>query len=267
MTVPRSRLAVIPAVIAVLAFAALGCGDDGDDNGGDEPAGQPAEFDYEGEIGPDRWAELDPDYAECAAGREQSPIELEPAEPGRQPPIRFDYAAGPAELVNNGHSVELEPESGNAIEIGDHRYELDQVHYHAPSEHRVGDEQLPLELHFVHRDEDDGLAVLAVGAVEGAENPAFAGLVDALPGEEGDSAELEGEIDPIALMPERPGSIGRFSYDGSLTTPPCSEGVRWEVLGDPIELSREQLDRFTAVYEGNNRPLQPREGRRVIAGR
>lgn len=250
------------AVALVLACAVAGCGGDdgaGDGDGGEE---QPAPFGYSGAKGPSHWASLDPAYAECSAGKRQSPIALERGEPSRLPRIDFSYRpAEELEVENNGHSVEAVYPAGSSIEIGGTEYELEQFHYHAPSEHTLDGRPFPLEFHFVHKAHDGSVAVLAVLAAEGRANPAFSNLVRALPAKKGGRLAVEGDVNALDLLPPNAASAPRWSYDGSLTTPPCTEPVRWNVFRRPIQLSRKQIASYTAVYDDNNRPVQRLNGR------
>jgi carbonic anhydrase len=235
-----------------------GCGekDEGQAGGTSPPA-----FSYSGDTGPSHWDELDPANEECDEGRRQSPIDLEGAKPSPLPELEFSYRPGTVTLENNGHSVEAGHPAGNSVQIEDTTYELDQFHFHAPSEHDLGGRSFPLEFHFVNLAEDGSTAVVGVFAKEGRSNPAFEDLAAALPAAEGDTAEVE--VDALDLLPPDPGSVRRFVYEGSLTTPPCTEGVSWNVLAEPIEMSAEQIDRYTAVYDDTDRPLQPLAGREL----
>jgi carbonic anhydrase len=246
----------------VLACAVVGCGGDdgaGEDDGAEE---RPAPFAYSGAKGPSHWGSLDPAYAECSAGKRQSPIALERGDRSRLPRIDFSYRpADKLEVLNNGHSVEAAYPAGSSIEIDGTEYALEQFHFHAPSEHTLNGRSFPLEFHFVHKAPDGSVAVLGVFAVAGRANPAFSKLVRALPPREGGRLMVEGELNALDLLPPDAASASRWSYDGSLTTPPCTEPVRWNVFSRPIELSREQIARYTAVYDHNNRPVQLLNGR------
>ena len=260
-----SRLAVIPIVVATLA---MGCGEDEEPPaGGSDPAEPaPAEFGYTGAIGPSEWGELDPAYSACSEGSEQSPVDLGDAKPGPVPEISFDYEPATATLINNGHSVEAELESDSSIEVDGSRFALSQFHYHAPSEHRVGERAFPMELHFVHQGPGEEIFVLGALVDAGEANPAYDDLVEALPADSGESAELANPIDPAELLPPGFTEARHRSYEGSLTTPPCSEGVSWSVLEQPLELSEDQIARYTSIYSSTNRPLQPLNGRAVHLG-
>jgi carbonic anhydrase len=243
-----------------VGLAALGgCG-----GGDDEPT---AEFGYSGGEGPERWAELDPAWEACSAGERQSPIDLAGGKPRPLPRLELAYRPAEVEIENNGHSLQAEYPPGSSLEIDAAAYELRQFHFYAPSEHRLDGESFPLEFHFVHEAEDGEIVVLGVLVEEGRENQAFSALTEAAPSREGGREGVEGTVNARDLLPEAAESGPRWSYGGSLTTPPCTEGVRWEVFGEPIELSAKQIAAYTEVYDETNRPLQPRNGRRLLVDR
>lgn len=226
-------------------------------------AGSQAHWGYQGEHAPEHWAEMDPGFETCALGHMQSPIDIHNALPADLPKIGFDYHAGPAEDVNNGHTIQVNLPDSGGIDIGDTHYALVQFHFHTPSEERIDGQAYPMEAHFVHKDAEGHLAVIAVMLKEGNENAALEEVFDALPKAEGDKHALEA-LDPAALLPaER----GYYAYTGSLTTPPCSEGVRWQVLKRPIEVSESQIEAFRKLFPANARPVQPLNGRQVQESR
>ena len=226
---------------------------------------------YGGGDGPALWAELSPDFVECGSGRAQSPVALgvsQPVETSRALARHFgpgtleiDERTHVLDLMDNGHTIQITADGHSSITLDGIRFELVQVHFHAPSEHRIDGRSFPLETHLVHRSGDGELAVVGVLAVAGDANPVYETVVAGLPRAVGDDRHLE-DVDTAEdeLLPD---SDRYHRYDGSLTTPPCSEGVRWVVIADPVELSREQLDAFAAVLHDNNRPLQPLNGRRI----
>ncbi|WP_149193113.1 carbonic anhydrase [Luteimonas suaedae] len=223
-----------------------------------------AHWGYEGGHGPAHWAEIDAGFEDCAIGRMQSPIDIHGAREADLPGIDFEYRAGPAEVVNNGHTIQVNvPESGG-IEIGDARYPLVQFHFHTPSEEKIDGKAYPMEAHFVHKDAEGHLAVVAVMLKEGRSNEALADLFDALPSAEGEKRMLAKALDPEDLLPEE---HGYYAYAGSLTTPPCSEGVRWQVLKQPVELSKGQIAAFRRLFPMNARPVQALNGREVLESR
>jgi carbonic anhydrase len=270
----RSKLGVLAwtAIVVLVLGVLAGCGGDGDQEqqaqeeqaqGEQQTADQPPAFAYSGERGPENWGSLDPAYAQCSEGRRQSPVDLTGGETADLPAIDFAYRPAELEVENNGHSLEAEYPPGSSMAIDGTEYQLKQFHFHAPSEHRLGGRALPLEFHLVHEADDGRIAVLGVLVRQGRENPAFALLAPATPEEEGESVPVEGEVNARDVLPEGAASGPRWSYSGSLTTPPCTEGVRWEVLTDPIEMSAAQIESYTTAYESNNRPLQPLNDRRL----
>jgi carbonic anhydrase len=224
---------------------------------------EPPHWTYEGEEGPEHWGELSEDYALCSTGAEQSPIDIVEAVAEDVGEVTFDYLPSKINLFNNGHTIQEDYDAGSSITIGDTVYNLVQFHFHTPSEHAINGELMPLELHFVHRSEAGNLAVVGVMLVEGEENPTIAELWSHLP----TIATERRTIDAITfnaadLLPENVGHY--FRYNGSLTTPPCSEGVLWTVLDEPITVSTEQIEAFHAVFELNARPVQPLNERELI---
>jgi carbonic anhydrase len=224
-----------------------------------EAAGKGAEWRYSGDEGPAYWAALDPAYAACAAGRRQSPVSLEGAQHAPAPPLATAYRPAPFAVTDHDHTIEADSHGAGSIVLGSTRYELVQFHFHAPSEHVLAGRHFPMELHLVHRSTDGRLAVIGILIREGNENSALAPLFEDLPGKE---REAEVELSPTEILPA---SRTSYRYRGSLTTPPCSEDVRWIVLKEPIELSRDQILAFTHRYFGVNRPVQPLNGRMIAA--
>lgn len=261
---PRSRIPLLVAFAATSVVALTACGAGSAPVSTRTPAASvgatpsPAHWGYEGVDDPAHWASLSSDYGTCAAGTAQSPIDL-PAL-GHDAPLSLDVTSGDVDetTADNGHTVQLTAGSGETTVIDGTEYHLQQMHFHAPSEHTVEGERHPVELHFVHADADGKLAVVAVFARVGAHDPAFdpyiAGAV------EGTTSARTDAVDIGTMLPA---DRSYWSYEGSLTTPPCTEGVHWVVLATPIELGRGQIDALTAVHHDNDRPTQPLDGRTV----
>ena len=215
---------------------------------------------YEGEGGPEHWSNLenleDPEvtYKACGNGTEQSPINLTDAAMSDLENISFAYSDSEVKILNNGHTIQVNYDEGSSIEIDGTVYTLKQFHFHSPSEHAADGTLYPAEMHLVHADANKNLAVVGVFITEGAENPAFAPVWDNLPAEETKAIATGMRVNATDLLPTEQLV---YRYHGSLTTPPCSEGVLWSVMKIPIEMSAEQIGMFTAIFEGNNRPLQP----------
>lgn len=228
-------------------------------------SGKPA-WSYEGEHGPARWGSLSPDYATCDTGRAQSPIDLGAAAPGSPPRVVVEYKPLPLTILNNGHTVQVNVGNGSRVTIDGKPFELLQFHFHTPSEHVIGGKAYPAEVHFVHRAADGELAVIGAFLDGSAGSRALAEVVAYAPDRKGAAWTYSWvTVDPAAIMPA-PRSF--WSYGGSLTTPPCSEGVRWMVQKAPLPLSRAHIAALSTAMGGNNaRPPQPVNGRTVTAPR
>ena len=211
---------------------------------------------YSGDAGPDRWGELSPDFALCADGKAQSPIDIREASALELVDIEFLYGESANNIFNNGHTIQVNIDAGSAIRYNGISYTLLQFHFHSPSEHTIDGVAAPLEIHFVHQDPNSGsLAVVGILLTEGgSDNEAYAAIFDHLPAQAGEPEALGEPILLAALLPE---ARAFYTYQGSLTTPPCSEIVRWLVLEDPVELSAQQIAAFTDIYADNARPVQP----------
>ena len=209
-----------------------------------------------------RWGELDKSFETCGLGTAQSPIDIRGAKRGGGlPALGFGYVAGAAEVLNNGHTIQVNLAEGGTAQLPSGEYKLVQFHFHTPSEERVRGRAYPLVAHLVHRNDAGALAVVGVLFREGKANAALQKVFDAMPREQGAKAALEGGFDATTLLPR---ARGYWAFDGSLTTPPCSEGVKWQVLRQPVELSKAQLAAFRQLYPMNARPVQPLNGRLVL---
>ena len=215
---------------------------------------------YGAHDGPASWSSLDPGFALCALGKEQSPIDLAGGRRAALDPVRFDYRRARVSVENTGHTVQANPESGGSILLDGARYELRQFHFHHGSEHLVDGVRLPLELHLVHAGADGALAVVGVLFEEGAENETLAPVWARLPAEPGPPSPVPGTLDLASLVPPGP---AMWRYRGSLTTPPCSEGVAWAIATGRLTMSAAQIAAFAAIFPRNYRPVQPL-GERVL---
>ena len=224
-----------------------------------------AHWSYEGKTGPLNWGKLDPAYKACSEGREQSPIDIRGAHLNKAlQPIEFHYIAGPVTLENNGHTIVVNVNPGSYILSGGVRYELVQFHFHHPSEETVKGKLTDMVVHLVHKSADGKLAVVAVRLIEdmGSPNAVLAALWLHLPRTEGASEKVAELVNPGGLLPA---DHGYWTFMGSLTTPPCTEGVRWFVLEQELTLSRDQLRTFAYLFKMNTRPTQDTHGRRIEA--
>jgi carbonic anhydrase len=220
---------------------------------------------YEGKTGPLNWGKLDPAWKACSSGHEQSPVDIRGAHLNKAlQPIEFHYIAGPVTLENNGHTIIVHVDPGSYIVAGGVRYELQQFHFHHPSEEAVKGKLTDMVVHLVHQSADGKTAVIALRLNEdrGSPNPVLADLWPHLPKVPGGTEKVTEEISPGGLLPA---DRGYWTYMGSLTVPPCTEGVRWFVLEQELTLSRDQLRAFTAIFKMNSRPLQDLHGRRIEA--
>jgi carbonic anhydrase/phosphoserine phosphatase len=219
-----------------------------------------AHWSYSGDAGPEHWGDLDPDYATAKTGRQQSPINIRGAVDTNLPKLQFKYQPSKVHLVYNGHAIQENEDPGSFGLAGGKRYELQQFHFHSPSEHTVNGKQYPMEMHLVHKSQDGTIGVLGVFIEEGEHNKAFDPLWFLMPDANHPSRDLGIKIDTQSLLPKQ---LGYFKYDGSFTTPPCTEQVKWVMLETPIALSAEQIKRFRSVINGNNRPVQALNGRTI----
>lgn len=221
-----------------------------------------AHWGYSGAEGPAHWGELDPKYAACKSGKSQSPINITGAVEADLPALEMNYSASGKEVINNGHTIQVNVARGNSLTIGDKQYELLQYHFHTSSENTIEGESFALEMHLVHRDSQGNLAVVGVMFEEGEANDEIANIWSVMPQEQG-SAMLNEVQDPTSLLPADQ-SFNHFM--GSLTTPPCTEGVNWYVLNGVLSISSEQKEAFLSLFgENNNRPVQPLNGREIQA--
>ena len=242
-------------------------------------------FGYSGEAKPENWSKISPEFRACAEGKNQSPIDVKDSVKPKLPALEFKYSTLGLNIVNNGHAVQVNYakgsqllpdghhhapysaivhyEPGSMLNHGDATFELKQFHFHSPSEHTVNGKAVPLEMHLVHADQNGNLAVVGVLMREGAkDNAALAKLWAQMPGKAGDKNKLDAKINVSTLLPK---SKEYYRYNGSLTTPPCSEGVRWYVLKEPVTVSKAQIEQFSkTVGFANNRPVQPVNARAIL---
>ena len=221
-----------------------------------------AHWGYTGAQGPEHWGSLDKAYAVCGTGVNQSPINLTGFIEGELPAVAFSYGATAADIINNGHTVQANFPKGSSIKVDGMDFDLLQCHFHSPSENTVEGVSFPMEGHCVHASKDGKLAVVAIMYKLGDANKGIAGLWKAMPAKEGDKNTLSEKVNALDIMPK---SKDYYRFNGSLTTPPCTEGVRWLVLKESPTISKDQLDAFTKVmHHPNNRPVQPINARLII---
>lgn len=216
---------------------------------------------YSGEHGAEHWATLSAEFGACG-GQNQSPIDLTGFITAELAPIVFNYQAAGHEVLNNGHTVQVNYKTGSSSVVDGIQFELIQFHFHAPSENHIDGQSFPMEAHLVHADRDGNLAVVSVMFREGAENAALHVAWSQMPKHAGDKHALSTLASAEALLPK---DRDTYRFNGSLTTPPCSEGVRWLVMKQAVTASTQQISAFVDVlHESNNRPIQPTNARPVL---
>jgi len=222
----------------------------------------PPHWSYEGKEGPKYWGQLDPAYATCASGHAQSPIDIKQAKLTDMPFLKFDYKPVPLNIINNGHTIQVNYALGSTLTVGDRTYTLKQFHFHHPSEEHINGRSFDLAAHLVH---DDGSGHLAVVAVLFETGPSSA-LLDAVWKNIPAQAEKPTDVPSVGLNVKDllPADHGYYTFSGSVTTPPCSEGVTWYVLKNQSMLSADQVSAFAKLYPKNARPIQPLYGREVL---
>ena len=221
-----------------------------------------SDWGYDGPLGPDHWSALSSDYAICAHGTFQSPINIVPDITADMAEIVFDYGSLPVEVTNNGHTLVTKGGPHDRVRIEDTDWRLLQFHFHTPGEHLIAGQDFAMELHFVHQAADGRFAVIGVMIAEGPANPAIAALWDAAPYDHG---VTNGGPAVIALRDLLPVDRRYMRFVGSLTTPPCTEGIAWHMMMTPITASADQIAAFRSVFPNETRPIQPRNGRLVVA--
>jgi carbonic anhydrase len=216
---------------------------------------------YEGETGPDKWGGLDTANATCSIGSQQSPVDIIGTVSAQQPQLKIDWKR-PDTIVNNGHTIQLNLSQGGTLQVGDRNFKLVQFHFHHPSEHLVAGKRFAMEVHFVHAAEGGGLAVVGAMLVAGAANTSFNKIISTMPQAEGPPAAADAGIDPAQLLPA---GRGYYHYQGSLTTPPCSETVDWHVLTQPVEAAEADIASFGKLFPMNARPVQKLDRRFILS--
>lgn len=220
-----------------------------------------AHWAYSGNSGAQNWHKLSREYATCAEGKRQSPIDIKEGVRVQLDALKFDYKPSALKVVNNGHTIQVGYEPGSFVIVGDTPYELVQFHFHRPAEERVNGRTFDMVAHLVHKSKEGQLAVVAVLLMIGDEHPFIRTLWNHLPLDVGlEESNGAVKIDVSQLLPK---IRGYYTYMGSLTTPPCTEGVRWIVMRTPVQVSRAQVTTFGRVYEMNARPLQASNGRLI----
>lgn len=218
-----------------------------------------AHWGYSGEEGFQHWGDLSAEFHACKDGRKQSPIDIQEYASKDLPALHTSYHAGNSEVINNGHTIQVNVQSGNTLDVAGKTYNLLQFHFHTPSEHYIDGAPYPMELHFVHKAADGTLGVIGVMMQLGKHNDAIAKIWNVMP------TTAKGHAGHASLSGSDllPANMDYYKYNGSLTTPPCSEGVQWHVMKDSIRISEKQLNEFQAMFSVNARPVQPLHSRAI----
>jgi carbonic anhydrase len=224
-----------------------------------------ANWSYTGPNGPPKWAKLDKSFATCGVGKLQSPIDIPDshARKGDLPPLLFNYRPSPLNIIDNGHTIEVNYAPGSWLSVEGKRYELVQLDFHKPSEEKINGKGQEMEVQLVHKDNDGKLAVVAVLLDQGKEeNPLIKTLWSNLPQtKDKENVVPNVQINAFGLLPQ---NKEYYAFKGSLTTPPCTEDVAWYVLKTPVQLSADQVARFGKIYPMNARPVQPLNDRDIL---
>jgi carbonic anhydrase len=249
-------------IITMGLFLATGCGDNNSSTPVDHSLDK-AHWGYSGDIAPDKWGTLDTAYKTCSEGKVQSPINILPSSDETLQPLDLNYTASASSIIDNGHTVQVNITSGSNLTIGGDVYALKQFHFHTPSENNINDQSFPLEAHFVHATNNGKLAVVAVMFEEGVTNKTLDKIWSKFPLEKEKEQIFNLSVEEIASL--MPSDKDYYKFMGSLTTPPCTEGVKWHVLKKPLSISIEQKNKFLNLFEhANNRPIQNSNGRTII---
>jgi len=229
----------------------------------DAHGGADIHWSYEGDTGPQAWAKLKPEFKGCATGKRQSPIHIEDSFTLQGPaePLLFNYQASSGTVVNNGHTIQVDLSGDNTLTVRSSTYKLLQFHFHNPSEEQINSRNFAMVAHLVHKNEEGQLAVVAVLLDPGVANPLINKVWTYMPLDSGDRVRMP--VDLINMNELLPRDQRYYQFMGSLTTPPCTEGVLWLVLKQAMPVSREQLKLFAQLFPNNARPVQPLNGRPV----
>ncbi|WP_353929552.1 carbonic anhydrase family protein [Okeanomitos corallinicola TIOX110] len=208
---------------------------------------------YSGDTNPNQWGKISSEFSLCEVGKNQSPINIENVQERKSIDLDFNYRPTPLSITDTGYNVQVNYQPGNKIKINNHEYELLQFHFHTPSEHTINSQPSVMEIHLLHRNSQGELAVLGVMIEPGKSNSLIDDIILYQVG--------KNEYATINAADLLPNNKNYFSYNGSLTTPPCSENVKWIIFVEPIQASKNQILAVQALYETNARPVQPRNDR------
>jgi len=223
---------------------------------------KPAAWAYSGQEGPENWGSLSADYASCTTGTDQSPINLSGFVDAKLAPLTVRYNTNASDIVNNGHTIQVNFQRGSILSINDHQYELNQLQFHSPSENQIDGKSYPLEAQLTHTDKLGNLAVLSIMFSKGMENPTLKDIWALMP----EKADVKNnQLPAISAKGLLPNDLAYYRYNGSLTTPPCTENVLWLVLKQPLTAAAGQIEHFGHIIDTpNNRPLQASNARKIL---
>ena len=222
-----------------------------------------ANWSYEGHTGPKYWGDLDKKFIMCKIGKNQSPIDINKQDLIKAclNPLKLEYNSKAKSVVNNGHTIKVSIEDGSYLYVDGKKFELKQFHFHTPSENTIDGKNYPMEAHLVHISKDGEIAVIGVMFKLGKENKALKKFQNSICSKVNKKKTISAYLNPSELLPK---NRDYYRFNGSLTTPPCTEGVRWFVFKEPVEMSKEQLKIFSKIMGKNNRPTQPINARKVL---
>lgn len=216
---------------------------------------------YKGNTGPKYWGDLNKNFFICKKGENQSPVNLNRFVDVKAEPLKINYKSNVQSVVNNGHTIEIKANGDNYVVVDGKKFYLKQFHFHTPSENKLNGKSFPMEAHFVHQSKDGEYLVLALMFNKGDKNPTLNKILSSLKTKVNNESEIKDSFNPKELLAKK---LDYFRYDGSFTTPPCTEGVRWIVLKEPVSASAKQIESFHNVMGKNNRPTQPLHARVIL---
>lgn len=220
-----------------------------------------AHWKYLGVENPSHWGMLSKEYKTCEAGNRQSPVNISMIRHGdNRQKLVFYYETSQIHEVNNGHTIQVSHVTGCRVDLNDRQYKLRQFHFHAPSEHHIEGKAFPMEMHLVHQDETGHVLVIAVMMATDAPQPVLRKLWKWLPEQIGQEIPIPLEVKLSDILPT---NTDHYTYSGSLTTPPCTEGVQWIVLKEPMHVTQQDVDQFVSIIGHNARPIQPIGNRQI----
>ncbi|HBH62523.1 MAG TPA: carbonic anhydrase [Nitrospiraceae bacterium] len=226
-------------------------------------AAEGTHWSYSGHEGPEHWGGLSPEYAMCGTGKNQSPINITGMIEAELEPVQIDYKDVPLDVMNNGHTIKVGYAEGSTMKIEGQTFKLLQFHFHTPSENQIEGKSFPMEAHLVHADNEGNLAVIGVMFDEGKANSSIEEIWKLMPAEAG-KTNTASDV-RVNVMNMLPANKDYYRFNGSLTTPPCTEGVRWFVMKNPVSASKEQIEKYShTMHHDTNRPVQPIHARPVL---